>query len=108
MAKPLYRFTDDALLECSDRGIIVFGRWDRVFGCWRLRDGDLHPANPGPVLDRRGVWLSPWPHEGAAAVAGYFTLIPLSVRRRAAPHGADQWRSLEEAWRELRTGSVTM
>lgn len=108
MATPLYRFTDDALIELSDRGVRVFGRWDRRFGCWRLEGGTFRPTDPGRVLDARGIWLSPWPDSGAAAVAAYFTLIPLPVRRRAAPHGPDQWRALEAAWQASRAAAPSM
>lgn len=105
-----YALTEDALIVETDGARLVLGRWDRVFGCWRAEGGALHPARPeGAVLDRRGVWLSPWPGEGAAAVAVYFALIPLAIRRRAAPFGAEQWAELERLWRACRdvTGSDT-
>jgi len=99
VAGTVYQLTGDALIARSETEVMIFGRWDRRFGCWRLDENGLRPAQPdGPVLDHRGVWLSPWPDAGAAEVAAYFSLIPLLVRRRAARCRLAQWSALELQW----------
>lgn len=102
-----WRLTEDALIEESGGSIRVYGRWDRIFGCWhQTAEGQMPCAPPGPVLDRRGVWLNPpgerdddW-YASRAAIAAYFSLIPTSIRRLAAPFAEEQWSVLEAVWRD--------
>jgi len=104
VAEASYHLTDEALIAVAADGVTVYGRWDRRFGCWRLTRNGLHPARPHRLLDRRGIGLMPWPHDHAAAVAAWFALIPLAVRRRAA-NAADQWDELERLWHVTGTGT---
>jgi hypothetical protein len=106
-----WRLTDDALVEEGKGLVRVYGRWDRRFGCWLTSPGTPQVAmvafRPNwPFLGARGRWLEPegrrddaW-FASRAAIAGYFSLVPVTVRRLVAPHGDRQWELLETIWRE--------
>lgn len=105
-ATAVWRLTEEALVMETEQGVCLLGRWDRRFGCWEWRDGEMTAAVPdAPVLDRRGVWLEPpgqrsdgW-YASRSALAAYFSLIPTPIRRLVAPHGTRQWPLLEAIWR---------
>lgn len=106
----IWRLEDDVLIEEGDRWRRLYGRWDKTFGCWTVSLEDENtriPFEPDwPVLGRHGTWLVPdGPHDEAwyasrAAIAAYFSLIPLPVRRLVSPFGSRQWPLLEAIWRD--------
>lgn len=107
-----WRLEDDVLVEEGDGWRRLYGRWDKTFGCWTVplpaEDPDARVSfEPDwPVLGRHGTWLLPdgprdeaW-YASRAAIAAYFSLIPLPIRRLVAPHGSRQWELLEAIWRD--------
>lgn len=107
-----WRLEDDVLVEEGDGWRRLYGRWDRTFGCWTVplptEDPDARiPFEPNwPVLGRHGTWLLPdgprdesW-YDSRAAIAAYFSLIPLPIRRLVSSFGLRQWSLLEAIWRD--------
>jgi hypothetical protein len=106
-----YVLTRDALIEKIGGRTRIYGRWDRLFGCWEVGPNDNAKREvtfDWPLLDGDGIWLSPnevrgpaghpahaaWPFEARAAYAAYFSLIPTRVRLLVAPMGRWQWKAL--------------
>jgi hypothetical protein len=117
----------DALVEQYGSRRYVYGRWDRLFGCWT---SDRHqPARrfdpPWALVDPLGrlcigysdanaLWADPgdgdpaarpaMPLPAADGAAGYFQryadLIPLTIRRIVGPFGRWQWVLLSMIWAE--------
>ena len=108
----IWRLEDDVLVEEGDGRRRLYGRWDKTFGCWTVplpaEDPDAWvPFEPDwPVLGRHGTWLLPdGPHDESwyasrAAIAAYFSLIPLPIRRLVSSFGSQQWHLLEAIWRD--------
>ncbi|MEW5729503.1 MAG: hypothetical protein AB1918_16865 [Pseudomonadota bacterium] len=108
-----WRLEDDVLVEEGDGWRRLYGRWDKTFGCWTVPLPAEDPVaaripfEPNwPVLGRHGTWLLPhgprddsW-YDSRAAIAAYFSLIPLPVRRLVSSFGPQQWSLLEAIWRD--------
>lgn len=96
---PTWRLTRRHLIDFA--GGRLWGRWDRVFGCW---DRTGRPVAPlGPLFNRLGVWFDPpgprdeaW-YASRRAVAAYWSLIPTPIRLFAAC-ADDQWLTLAGLW----------
>jgi len=106
-----YVLTRDALIERIGGHTRIYGRWDRLFGCWEVGSNDSawrEVIFDWPLLDGDGIWLSPteirgpvghpahatWRFEAQAAYAAYFSIIPTRVRLLVAPVGRWQWKTL--------------
>lgn len=118
-----YRFTDNALIEEWGGRRIVYGLWEKLFGCWIVDINNYRSREIVPTwrpLNRNGVWrdqaeirrfggapppkalASKWRYEANAAFAGYFTGIPHRLRAVVAPLDHHQWLGLDLAWQEPR------
>ena len=112
-----YRFTKNALIEEFGDTRIVYGSWDRLFGCWV---GDIRSKASREVvptwtpLKANGVWRdqrdvrwdvgdrrtlsSRWRYEANAAFAGLFSGIPQRIRSVVGSLGHYQWLALDLIW----------
>jgi len=104
------RLTELALnLEWED-GAWVFGLWGPAFGFWSQygRDGVMIDRLPlWPSLQPTGLWreeallppLAEYPDhllpDIQSTTSAYFSQIPISVRRIAAPFGQNQWLAMD-------------
>jgi hypothetical protein len=94
-----------ALIEERGDVTTIYGRWDRIFGCWR----DAPATGPVAYQPRRPILSavgpgSARPHQSwdwgqAPAVGEFLALIPSRVRDLAAPFADQQWLLLEAMWR---------
>lgn len=97
------------IVRRPDAPIVRIGRWDASFGWWEQRsDGEWDQRfSRSPVLDKSGIWICAgefwlsaeqncdFDYRASSAWAAYFSLIPTSARRIAAPYGRWQWQALE-------------
>ena len=105
---PQWRLTEEFLLEEREGAVYLWGRWDREFGRWSESGQAAAPA--GSLLGRLGIWQEPggerddaW-YASRAALAGYWSIIPASVRLQASQQGGCQWEALMEFWRKAKLG----
>jgi hypothetical protein len=115
----VYRFEAGTLLEELDTRRQVYGRWDKLFGCWKIDTRTNASTEIVPTwvpLNSRGIWRDPldirfenapkaswllspkWRYEANAAFAAYFSSIPHRIRSVVAPFGHYQWLALDMIW----------
>ena len=118
-----YQFTKTSLVEEHDEGRIVYGLWEKLFGCWIVSKDSRRSREIVPTwqpLNENGVWRdqqkvrfsatldcrrtlsSRWRYEANAAFAGYFSGIPRTERSLSASFGDYQWLALDLMWQEPR------
>jgi len=116
---PRYRVARDGLVEDLGETRIVYGFWERLFGCWRVdpetgRGVEMLPMLP--ILGARGACAVPVDGTGhpllgdgagldplarrrtVVALASYFATVPARPRRLVAPMGRYQWAALDLIW----------
>jgi hypothetical protein len=114
-----YRFTRDALVEELPDTRVVYGLWDKLFGCWVINSRTTAFREVIPTwrpLNLNGVWrdqsevrasddksfpsaLSPrWRYEANAAFAGLFSGIPQRIRSVVGSLDYFQWLALDLIW----------
>lgn len=107
-----WRLTPDWLIEEGPEETRVFGRWDKIFGCWHLdKTTGLQRLIPTDIcFDHLGRWRempedilrtapndNSW-HHSRAARAAYFSLIPTRFRRLVGRAKENSWAALEYLW----------
>ena len=118
-----YRFTKEALVEEIESKRIIYGLWDKLFGCWVVDPATFRWCEIIPTwkpLSRNGVWRdqrdirfltdnehrrphsSRWRYTANAVFAGYFSGIPQRVRSVVAAMEHHQWLALDLIWQEPR------
>jgi hypothetical protein len=112
-----YRFTRDALVEDRGQKRIVYGLWERLFGCWVFNSRTCRSREIVPTwrpFNRHDVWRdqlrlrafagnhcdysSRWRYEANAVFAAYFSGIPQRMRSLVASFGRYQWLALDLIW----------
>lgn len=112
-----YRFTRNALIEDLGQKRIVYGLWERLFGCWVIDPRTNRSREFVPTwrpLNQHGIWRdqlglrarannpcnysSRWRYEANAAFAAYFSGIPQRMRALVASFGCYQWLALDMIW----------
>jgi hypothetical protein len=114
-----YRFTREALVEELPDTRVVYGLWDKLFGCWVTNSRTNASREFIPTwrpLNSNGVWrdqrevrsdnsrsfpsaLSPrWRYEANAAFAGFFSGIPQRIRSVVGSLDYYQWLALDLIW----------
>jgi hypothetical protein len=114
-----YRFTRDALVEELPDTRVVYGLWDKLFGCWVINSRTTAFREVIPTwrpLNLNGVWrdqsevrasgdqsfpsaLSPrWRYEANAAFAGLFSGVPQRIRSVVGSLDYYQWLALDLIW----------
>ncbi|WP_460020229.1 hypothetical protein [Magnetospira thiophila] len=100
---------ETALRIISDQKQQMFGRWDRLFGCWQRENEQtnwLEEIPNRPMFSPQGrMDQGFWPDRDIqggdkGAVIAYLLLIPAPLRRLVAPLGPFQWLALDLIWLE--------
>ncbi|MBO6758448.1 MAG: hypothetical protein JJ902_19095 [Roseibium sp.] len=115
-----YHWTPQGLTEKFETGAVVYGFWERLFGCW-ISSGDerldeilpswpvfsdpLSGVNGSPVsVLARGKAISDIKvkpgHRADVYLAEYLNSVPVTVRRLAAPFGRAQWLVLDLCYQQ--------
>jgi hypothetical protein len=116
-----YRFTKNALIEDSENHRIIYGLWEKLFGCWVINVNTCKSREIIPTwrpLSENGVWRDQgkirfsregslhnaysqkWRYEANAAFAGLFSGIPQRIRSVVAVLGHYQWLALDLIWQQ--------
>ena len=116
-----YRFTSKALIEETASQRIVYGLWEKLFGCWVVNSATRRSHEIIPTwrpLNKNGVWRDQeeirfakhehphkaffprWRYEANAAFAGYFTGIPRRLRTVVSSLDHYQWLALDLIWQQ--------
>lgn len=116
---PRYRWTSHALVEEIANVRYVYGRWDTLFGIWKMDSMSGQSIELLPcwsVLDISGRWQparnvsyahkdsahtfsrTPGFHAENAVFSAYFSLIPSSIRLLASRFKNYQWLVLDLIW----------
>ncbi|CAA7618407.1 hypothetical protein MTBSS4_210093 [Magnetospirillum sp. SS-4] len=99
-----WRYVDGYLIEARHDGEVrIWGPWDGEFGCRTAEGAEVIPE--WPPLGRLGVWFEPiGPKDDAwfasrAALAAYWSSIPVHVRMKTALANYSQWQACLRAHR---------
>ena len=114
-----YSFNTDALVERHEGKKVVYGLWDKLFGCWIVDEATGRSQEVVPTwrpLNTNGVWrdqkelrfplvgsdktalCEAWRYEANTSFAAYFSSVPLRRRSLVAPLKHYQWLALDMIW----------